>query len=125
MWDERNVTEPLHTWQHWTRKTPAAGALEHTQQYWYMVHGFPFPRDERKCPYCEECSLIIKRWHYHKKALSENPYRCDVNMKCCECAAVWIHGISIERDDWMLRRKPGQYTRHAAVTAIEKELANV
>ena len=30
-----------------------------------------------------------------RKGTHANPYRCDVSFKCCDCSAVWTHGVAI------------------------------
>lgn len=48
------------------------------------------------CPVCRAEEIQAREWMFHvRKGSHANPYRCDVSFKCCDCSAVWWHGVAV------------------------------
>lgn len=66
------------------------------------TQGLPHPTPGwMACPVCRSEGWIIRHWHFHHhaKPVSSVPDgRCDVALKCTECACCWSHGLLSEAD---------------------------
>lgn len=65
----------------------------------------PFPRptgDWMRCPVCGSRNYLIQSWHGFDRydhppegVTHRVPFRCDVTVKCMNCANVWVHGLAL------------------------------
>jgi hypothetical protein len=77
-------------------KIPTVTVYFITEAWWNFPYGIPVPKNltAMKCGVCGSHNPIIRNWHFHQRpAPSRTIYRCNVRMKCQECAAVWPHGV--------------------------------
>lgn len=72
--------------------------LAATDVMWDLSGPFPMPRDDIRCPVCRCDALMIRNWKYHVRPPHATlRWRCDVNLKCCACAAIWTHGVAVSQ----------------------------
>lgn len=70
--------------------------LDRLREVWDLSHALPLPRTEiRCCPQCEAGGAIVRRWRFHRRETSPNPWRCDVMFKCVRCGLAWTHGLVV------------------------------
>lgn len=82
------------------------GVEERVNTAWDTSGRVPVPRRQFYCPVCRSSYLLAKdfRFHEKKRGNPSNPYRCDVQFKCCDCSMVWAHGVRLSAEEW--RRRP-------------------
>lgn len=70
--------------------------------------GLIWPRpDWASCPVCSDEGLIVRAWQFHVRPGAPTvPWRCDVHLKCGECAAGWWHGVALPIEWWLRRPRP-------------------
>lgn len=90
--------------------------LRATEQRWLfrvsifpggVVGAVPLPRgDWLRCGICAG-AVVVRAWQFHTRPGRPTvPRRCDVHVKCSECAAGWWHGVAISESDWNARPQP-------------------
>ena len=58
------------------------------------------------CPVCHTDGVQVRHWRFHERSATPTVrWRCDVSMKCCDCGAVWVHGVALTDEAWE-RREP-------------------
>lgn len=82
---------------------PGLTALEveaATAAKWDKSGPLPLPLGEwLACPVCSNGTVQARFWKFHTRESPTNmPGRCDVSFKCCSCAAVWCHGVALDRE---------------------------
>lgn len=68
-----------------------------TAARWDLSGALPVPRPGwLACPVCG-CETVQPRfWRWHVRSGGPTVVgRCDVSFKCCDCAAVWVHGVAV------------------------------
>lgn len=59
------------------------------------------------CPVCDAYRPVIRYWQFHTRPGKPTiPWRCDVSMKCTECAHLWVHGVAITKQAYDQRPAP-------------------
>lgn len=87
--------------------------LAATVRRWDLDGPLPVPRPGWLCcPVCG-CSVVQPRyWRWHVRSGAPTVAgRCDVSFKCCDCAAVWVHGVAIPEGIFETRKLRGKLTR--------------
>lgn len=65
----------------------------------------PVPRPGwLSCGFCGSEGVVVRGWQFHVRPGKPSiPYRCDVHVKCAQCAAGWWHGVALSFADYSLR----------------------
>ena len=81
---------------------PLEDVLAATERRWDTSRALPVPRPGwLACPVCRGEVIQPRFWRFHERdGRPTTPWRCDVSFKCCDCAAVWIHGVALPAETW-------------------------
>lgn len=72
---------------------------------WDFTGPLPVPKPGwMRCGFCGSDVIQARHWKRHERRGGTVRYRCDLSVKCCDCSAVWIHGIAVP-DEWWHRYK--------------------
>lgn len=78
-----------------------------------------------RCPVCQSREVITKKYNFHSHLKERTiPWRVDVTMKCCDCAAVWLHGVALSEDDfrrWVPEYRKGRTVERPEVRRLLNE----
>lgn len=58
---------------------------------------------------CGVCGgeVVVRYWQFHRRPGQPTiPWRCDVSVKCTDCAALQVHGVALTRQMWEARPRP-------------------
>lgn len=99
----------------WGASSPAAAVLAATDRHWNTSGPLPEPAgDWLACPVCRG-PWLIRLWRFHTRPGAPTvPWRCDVHLKCRECAHGWWHGVALSEAAW--ERRPRPYGLRALLT---------
>ncbi len=98
--------------------------LRATSEYWDLSGPLPVPwwHVQLSCPVCGYSTTTIRWWQTHSRPDSVVRHRVDVSMKCCRCAAIWMHGVAVP-DAWWRKwghPKPGHIPRDKGRRMLEE-----
>lgn len=75
--------------------------LAATAARWDTAGPLPVPHPGwLACPVCRYHVLQPRHWRFHIRDEATIRGRCDVSFKCCACAAVWYHGVALDKHTW-------------------------
>ena len=71
--------------------------------FWEYTHNWQIPLKPKKnlvCPVCQGKNVRFKEYFPHVRHYKVwgAQYRIDTWFKCCTCAHVWVHGVSVTED---------------------------
>jgi len=86
----------------------AGQVLEATRSRWDLSGILPVPHTGwLACPVCHDPDPQPRWWRFHERSGTPTiPWRCDVAYKCVTCAAIWTHGVALDRQAW--ERRPNK-----------------
>jgi len=77
---------------------PVEDVAQRVARHWDLSGMFPMPKWDVQCPVCRSPLVQYRRVLFFRRRRFHNPYRCDVDMKCRDCSAIWTHGVVIPEE---------------------------